>query len=94
MDAFKGDDDGYEMPVSKIYQDIFSGSFMIRNKELMPFKHGMFPFIPVYAYLEDTGEKYFEEELMPDIIEGVPFQRWECKYCQYYSICPSELADK
>ena len=45
-------------------------------------------------WLEDTGEKYFEEELMPDIIEGVPFQSWECKYCQYYSICPSELANK
>ena len=41
--------------------------------------------------LEDSGEK-FEEDLIPEIWSGVPFQNWECRYCQYYSICPSELA--
>ena len=42
--------------------------------------------------LEDSGEK-FEEDLIPEIWSGVPFQNWECRYCQYYSICPSELAE-
>jgi predicted RecB family nuclease len=41
--------------------------------------------------LDDSGEK-FEEDLIPEIWSGVPFQNWECRYCQYYSICPSELA--
>ena len=43
--------------------------------------------------LEDSGEK-FEEDLIPEIWSGVPFQNWECRYCQFYSICPSTLADK
>ena len=42
--------------------------------------------------LDDSGEK-FEEDLKPEYWEGVPFQNWECKYCQYYSICPSKLAE-
>jgi len=36
----------------------------------------------------------FESELMPGFVEGVPFQDWECNYCQYYSICPSDLAKR
>ncbi len=43
--------------------------------------------------LDDCGEK-FEEDLMPGYYEGVPFKDWECGYCPYYSICPSNLADK
>ena len=27
-------------------------------------------------------------ELTPGFSMGVPFQDWECKYCQYNSICP------
>ena len=42
--------------------------------------------------LDDSGKK-FEEDLIPEYWEGVPFQNWECKYCQYYSICPSKLAE-
>jgi len=42
--------------------------------------------------LDDCGKK-FEEDLKPEYWEGVPFQNWECKYCQYYSICPSKLAE-
>ena len=34
----------------------------------------------------------FEDELTPGLHLGVPFQDWECSYCQYYSICPSNLA--
>tara|TARA_R100000700_G_scaffold23488_1_gene30340 strand:- start:1650 stop:3536 length:1887 start_codon:yes stop_codon:yes gene_type:complete len=47
----------FKMPVSKIYMDTFSGDFMIQKEELMPHKHGQFPLVPVYAYLEDTGEQ-------------------------------------
>ena len=36
----------------------------------------------------------FEDELKPGYWEGVPYQDWECRYCQFYSICPSTLADK
>ena len=43
--------------------------------------------------LEDCG-KLFEDELKPGYWEGVPYQDWECRYCQFYSICPSNLADK
>ena len=34
----------------------------------------------------------FEDELTPGLHLGVPFQDWECRYCPYYSICPSNLA--
>ena len=47
----------YSMPISKIYVDTFSGNFMIQNEEEMPYQHGQFPLVPVYAYLEDTGDK-------------------------------------
>jgi hypothetical protein len=44
--------------------------------------------------LEDCGKENFEEELAPGYWEGVPFQDWECRYCQFYTICPSKLAEK
>jgi len=47
----------------------------------------------VNEILEDCG-KLFEDELKPGYWEGVPYQDWECRYCQFYSICPSNLADK
>ena len=47
----------------------------------------------VYDMKEDIGN-YFREELIPEIEFGVPMQDWECRYCQFYSICPSTLADK
>ena len=34
------------------------------------------------------------ESIPPNGAVGVPMQDWECRYCQYYSICPSTLADK
>jgi len=43
--------------------------------------------------LEESG-KGFEEDLTPGWYNGVPFKEWECSYCPYYSICPSDLADK
>ena len=49
--------------------------------------------IEVHEMKEDMG-KEFEDELVPMISYGVPMQDWECRYCQYYSICPSTLADK
>ena len=49
--------------------------------------------IEVHEMKEDMG-KGFEDELVPMISYGVPMQDWECRYCQYYSICPSTLADK
>jgi len=48
--------------------------------------------VELNQWLEDTGKKYFEEELMPGIIEGVPFENWECGYCSYSSICPSTIS--
>ena len=45
------------------------------------------------SILEDCGDK-FEEDIVPGFWDGVPFQDWECSYCPYYSICPSDLADK
>ena len=48
----------------------------------------------VNEILEESGKK-FEEDLTPGIYPGVPAQpEWECGYCPYYSICPSDLADK
>jgi len=49
--------------------------------------------VTVNETLEDMNE-HFEEELKPEYYLGVPYQDWECRYCQYYSICPSTLADK
>ena len=48
----------------------------------------------VNEILEESGKK-FEEDLTPGIYPGVPARpEWECGYCPYYSICPSDLADK
>ena len=44
--------------------------------------------------LKDDMGKHFIEELVPEMTEGVPFMDWECRYCQYYNICPSKLAEK
>ena len=40
----------------------------------------------------DVGEN-FEEDLIPKYFKGVPYQDWECNYCPYYSICPSDLRE-
>ena len=45
-------------------------------------------------YLKEEIEENFEDELIPEITHGVPVEDWECRYCQFYSICPSTLADK
>ena len=37
--------------------------------------------------LEDCGKK-FEEDLKPKYWEGVPFQNWECRYCNFKHLCP------
>ena len=37
------------------------------------------------------GEEHFEEKLRPGFQLGVPYEDWECKYCNYKTICPSEL---
>jgi predicted RecB family nuclease len=47
----------------------------------------------VNEILNDCGED-FAHDLDPGWIPGVPFSDWECKYCQFYSICSSTLADK
>ena len=49
-----------------------------------------------WANVNDILEKYgknFEdsEVLMPGISPGSPFQDWECKYCQFNSICPTTI---
>jgi predicted RecB family nuclease len=44
--------------------------------------------------IKDDLGKSFENELEPNMTEGVPFQDWECRYCQYYGVCPSNLAEK
>ena len=45
-------------------------------------------------YSEGNGRHRFDDELVPEVTLGVPMQDWECRYCQFYSICPSTLADK
>ena len=49
--------------------------------------------ITVNEILKEVGIS-FEEDLVPGVWEGVPYQDWECRYCQYYNICSSNLADK
>ena len=39
-------------------------------------------------------EEKFVDYLEPGIEYGVPFEDWECKYCQYESICPSTIAQR
>ena len=50
--------------------------------------------IDLNTWLKDVGENYFEEELVPEMTEGVPFSDWECSYCSYNKICPSQIANK
>jgi len=47
----------------------------------------------MFEMKEDMGKR-FEDDLIPEDTLGVPVQDWECRYCQFYSICPSTLADK
>jgi hypothetical protein len=39
-------------------------------------------------------EDKFVNYLEPGIEYGVPFEDWECKYCQYESICPITIAQR
>ena len=50
--------------------------------------------IGLYEMKEELQIHGFEDELVPEVTLGVPMQDWECRYCQYYNICPSTLADK
>jgi len=43
------------------------------------------------SLVELMGEKNFEEKLRPGFQLGVPYEDWECKYCNYKTICPSKL---
>ena len=61
--------DAVKAPVEKIYQDTFSGNMMIRREELSPYKHNKFPLVPVYAYLEDTGEKIETFGIVKNLID-------------------------
>jgi hypothetical protein len=47
----------------------------------------------VYDMKEELNNS-FEDALIPEMTYGVPMQDWECRYCQFYSICPSKLAEK
>mgnify|MGYP003642823103 CR=1 FL=1 len=38
--------------------------------------------------------KDFEEKLRPGFQFGVPFEDWECSYCSYEAICPSNIKNK
>ena len=44
-------------------------------------------------YLVEYGEK-FVDYLEPEVEYGVPFEDWECGYCQYESICPSKIKER
>ena len=74
----------YNKNTSQIREQIVSPEWVGRALEY---------WVNVNEVLEDCG-KVFEEELKPGYWDGVPYQDWECRYCQYYSICPSTLADK
>ena len=42
--------------------------------------------------LAEYGENFETSDLLePGFSFGVPFQDWECKYCQYNSICPTTI---
>jgi len=43
------------------------------------------------SLVESMGEKHFEEKLRPGWQFGVPYEDWECKYCNYKTICPTEI---
>ena len=53
-----------------------------------------------HLYWQELNEIYenygkaFEEELRPDWHFGVPFNKQECSYCNFYHISPSKLAPK
>ena len=42
--------------------------------------------------LSRCGENFESADMLtPGISQGVPFQDWECKYCQFNSICPTTI---
>jgi hypothetical protein len=50
-----------------------------------------------WTELNELFQEYqekFVDYLEPGIEYGVPFEDWECKYCQYESICPSTIAQR
>ena len=56
-------------PENKIYQDVFSGNMLLRREEILPYKHQQFPIVPIYAYLEDTGEKIENFGIVKNLID-------------------------
>ena len=59
----------FKMPIHKIYRDTFSGNFLIEKKAELPYNHGQFPLVPVYGYLEDTGEKVENFGIIKNLID-------------------------
>ena len=74
----------YNKNTSQMREQIVSNEWIDKAREY---------WTEMFEMKEDMG-KGFEEELLPEVSYGVPVQDWECRYCQYYSICPSTLADK
>ena len=48
--------------------------------------------LEVNTILEEHGEDFEQSDMLePGISYGVPFEDWECRYCQYSDICPTPI---
>mgnify|MGYP003122482689 CR=1 FL=1 len=56
-------------PECKVYQDVFSGNMLLRREEILPYNHQQFPIVPIYAYLEDTGDKIENFGIVKNLID-------------------------
>ena len=58
-----------KVPRTVIYQDVFSGNLMIRKQMVSPYRHGKFPIVPVFAYVEDTGSKMESFGIVKNLVD-------------------------
>ena len=58
-----------KVPRTVIYQDVFSGNLMLRRQEISPYRHGQFPIVPVFAYVEDTGRKMESFGIVKNLVD-------------------------
>lgn len=57
------------VPKTVIYQDVFSGNLMLRSQQVSPYRHGQFPIVPVFAYVEDTGTKMESFGIVKNLVD-------------------------
>jgi len=73
----------YNKNTSMMREQIVDSSYISQAEEY---------WLEVNTILEEHGEDFEQSDMLePGISYGVPFEDWECRYCQYSDICPTPI---